>query len=68
VKVRSKQLTEDSLTQYKYRDEEQTKRINLNDLLDRAKEEKKKVKKTNVLIFSGVLFSALFVVFAITYL
>ncbi len=68
MKVRSKQLTEDSLTQYKYRDEEQTKRINLNDLLDRAKEEKKKVKKTNVLIFSGVLFSALFVVFAITYL
>tara|TARA_B100001123_G_scaffold47945_1_gene48634 strand:+ start:322 stop:528 length:207 start_codon:yes stop_codon:yes gene_type:complete len=68
VKVRSKQLTEDSLTRYKYRDEEQTKRINLNDLLDRAKEEKKKVKKTNVLIFSGVLFSALFVVLAITYL
>ncbi len=68
MKVRSKQLTEDSLTRYKYRDEEQTKRINLNDLLDRAKEEKKKVKKTNVLIFSGVLFSALFVVLAITYL
>ena len=42
MKVRSKQLTEDSLTRYKYRDEEQTKRINLNDLLDRAKEEKKK--------------------------
>ena len=68
MKVRSKQLTEDSLTQYKYRAEEQTKRINLNDLLDRAKEERKKVKKTNVLIFSGVLFSALFVVLAISYL
>ena len=68
MKVRSKQLTEDSLTQYKYQGEEQTKRINLNDLLDRAKEEKKKIKKTNVLIFSGVLFSALFVVLIISYL
>ena len=68
MKVRSKQLTEDSLTQYKYQGEEQTKRINLNDLLKRSKEEKAKMKKTNVLVFSTVFFSAALVVVIISYL
>ena len=68
MKVRSKQLTEDSLTQYKYRDEEQTKRINLNDLLKRTKLERAKIKKTNVLVFSGVLLSAALVVVMISFL
>ena len=43
-------------------------RINLNDLLKRAKEEKNKTKKINMLVFSGVLFSALLVIVIISYL
>tara|TARA_B100000029_G_scaffold317918_1_gene310358 strand:+ start:425 stop:655 length:231 start_codon:yes stop_codon:yes gene_type:complete len=48
--------------------EETSKRINLNDLLHRSREEKAKIKRTNVLVFSGVLFSALLVVIIMSYL
>ena len=51
-----------------YQEREEPKRINLNDLLKRSKEEKEKMKKTNVLVFSTVFFSAVLVVVIISYL
>lgn len=48
--------------------QETSKRINLNHLLQRAKDEKKKIKKNNILVFSGVFFSAALVVIIISYL
>ena len=51
-----------------YQEREEPRRINLNDLLKRSKEEKEKTKKTNVLVFSAVFFSAVLVVVIISYL
>ena len=48
--------------------QETSKIINLNHLLQRSKYEKKKIKKTNILVFSGVFFSAALVVIIISYL
>ena len=51
-----------------YQGKEEPKRINLNDLLKRSKEEKAKMKKTNFLVFSVVLSSAALVVAIISFL
>jgi len=53
---------------HKYKGSEEPRRINLNDLLKRSKEEKAKMKKTNVLVFSAVLCSAALVVVIISFL
>ena len=51
-----------------YQERSESRRINLNDLLKRSKEEKAKMKKTNVLVFSAVFFSVVLVVLIISYL
>ena len=68
VKASTKKINVGGLAQYKYQEENQSGRIDLKELLQRAKEEKKKVKKTNLLIFSGVLFSATLVIVIVSYL
>ena len=59
---------ESSVFEHPYHGSEEPKRINLNDLLKRSKEEKAKMKKTNVLVFSAVFFSAAIVVVIISYM
>ena len=51
-----------------YQEREEFRRIDLNDLLKRSKEEKEKIKKNNVIVFSAVFFSAALVVVIISYL
>ncbi len=51
-----------------YQERSESRRINLNDLLKRSKEEKAKMKKTNIFVFSAVFFSAALVVLIISYL
>ena len=53
---------------HEYKGSEEPRRINLNDLLKRSKEEKAKMKKTNVLVFSVVLCSTALVVVIISFL
>ena len=69
-KVRTKLKTneESSFFENQYKERDEPRRINLNDLLKRSKEEKAKIKKTNVLVFSAVLSSAALVVLIISYL
>ena len=57
-----------SAFEQEFKEKGEPRRINLNDLLKRSKEEKAKMKKTNVLVFSAVFFSAALVVVIISYL
>lgn len=66
--VKSRDLDKEYSSHKLSGEEKNTNRINLNDLLKRAKEEKAKMKKNNLIIFSGVLLSALFVVVIISFL
>ena len=66
--MRAKLNEESSALDRQYQEVEEPRRINLNDLLKRSKEEKAKMKKTNVLVFSAVLCSAALVVLIISYL
>jgi len=68
VRTKLKLNEENSVFDRKYQEREEPRRINLNELLKRSKDEKEKVKKTNVLVFSAVVFSATLVVIAISYL
>ena len=68
MKTSTKKLNDYSQGQYKFQEGKQSRRINLNELLQRAKEEKMKMKKTNLLIFSGVLFSAALVIVIVSFL
>ena len=68
MKAKLKYDEESSAIEHQLHTEEAPKRINLNDLIKRSKEEKSKLKKTNVLIFSAVLFSTALVVVIISYL
>ena len=67
-KVRAKLEEQSSVHDHQYHEKEEPRRINLNDLLKRSKAEKAKMKKTNVLVFSAVFFSAALVVLIISYL
>ena len=67
--MKSKLKNEDnSFFNQGYQEKDESKRINLNDLLQRSKEEKQKMKRTNVLVFSAVLFSASLFILIINYL
>ena len=68
MRTKLKLNEENSVFDRKYQEREEPRRINLNELLKRSKDEKEKVKKTNVLVFSAVVFSATLVVIAISYL
>ena len=68
MKTKLKTDEEVSFFNQQYQERSEPRRINLNDLLKRSKEEKAKMKKTNVLVFSAVFFSAALVVLIITYL
>ena len=68
VKTSNKKVNNDSLGQYKFQEGKQSRRINLNELLQRAKDEKIKIKRTNLFIFSGVLFSAALVIVIVSFL
>ena len=59
---------ESSFFEHQYKERYEPRIINLNDLLKRSKDEKAKMKKTNVLVFSAVFFSAALVVLIISYL
>ena len=48
-----------SALEQEFKEKGEPRRINLNDLLKRSKEEKAKMKKTNVLVFSAVFFSSI---------
>ena len=54
-KVKVNKNTSEDLDFRSYKIQSDNTRIDLNDLLERAKKEKKRDKKTNLLIFSGVL-------------
>jgi len=67
--VRTKlKVNENSVFDHEYQERGEPRRINLNDLLKRSKEEKQKIKKTNILVFSAVFFSAALVVVVISFL
>ena len=66
--MRAKLNEESSALDRQYQEVEEPRRINLNDLLKRSKEEKAKIKKTNVLVFSAVLSGAALVVVIIGFL
>ena len=68
--MRTKLKTDEkaSFFNQQYQERSEPRRINLNDLLKRSKEEKAKMKKTNVLVFSAVFFSVVLVVLIISYL
>ena len=68
MRTKLKLNEEGSITHHEYQEREEPKRINLNDLLKRTKLERAKIKKTNVLVFSGVLLSAALVVVMISFL
>lgn len=68
VKAKEKFNKEEVSFGHEYKGSEEPRRINLNDLLKRSKEEKAKMKKTNVLVFSAVLCSAALVVVIISFL
>jgi len=53
--VKVNKNTSEDLDFRSYKIQSDNTRIDLNDLLERAKKEKKRDKKTNLLIFSGVL-------------
>ena len=57
-----------SVFRHRYQEKEEPKRINLNDLLKRTKDEKSKMNKINFLVFSAVLASAVLVVVIISFL
>jgi len=67
-KVRAKSNEESSVLDHQYQEREEPRRINLNDLLKRSKDEKARMKKTNVLVFSAVLSGAALVVVIIGFL
>ena len=67
METKIKNVNDGYLREQKF-SQETSKRINLNDLLQRAKDEKTKSKKNNILVFSGVFFSAALVVIIISYL
>jgi len=67
-KVRAKLNEESSVLDHQYQEREEPRRINLNDLLKRSKDEKARMKKTNVLVFSAVLSGAVLVVVIISFL
>ena len=67
METKIKNVNDGYLREQKF-SQETSKRINLNHLLQRAKDEKKKIKKNNILVFSGVFFSAALVVIIISYL
>ena len=66
--MKAKLDEESSVFDHQYQIKEEPRRINLNDLLQRSKDEKAKLQKTNVLIFSAVLASAGLVVLLISFL
>ena len=66
--MRAKLDEENAVYDQQYQDKGEPRRINLNDLLKRSKEEKAKMKKTNFLVFSVVLSSAALVVAIISFL
>ena len=68
MRTKLKTDEENSFFDQQYQERNEPRRINLNDLLKRSKEEKAKMKKTNVLVFSAVLFSAALVIVIISYL
>ena len=68
MKAKSKFHEEGSSFGNEYKERKEPRRINLNDLLKRSKDEKTKMKKTNILVFSAVFFSAVLVVVVISYL
>tara|TARA_Y100000590_G_C14936625_1_gene719641 strand:- start:237 stop:443 length:207 start_codon:yes stop_codon:yes gene_type:complete len=68
VRTKLKTDEKDSFFDERYQERSEPRRINLNELLKRSKEEKAKMKKTNVLVFSAVFFSAALVVLIINYL
>ena len=68
MRSKLKSNEESSFFDHQYQERDEPRRINLNDLLKRSKEEKAKMKKTNVLVFSAVLCSAALVVLIISYL
>ncbi len=68
MKTKVKFDEEGSVFDHQFQEREEPRRINLNDLLKRSKEEKSKMKKTNFLVFSAVLVSAGLVVVIISYL
>ena len=61
-------VNENSVFDHEYQERGEPRRINLNDLLKRSKEERTKIKKTNVLVFSAVLASAGLVIVIISFL
>ena len=68
MRTKLKTDEEHSFFDQQYQERSEPRRINLNDLLKRSKEEKAKMKKTNVLVFSAVFFSVVLVVLIISYL
>ena len=68
MRTKLKTDKEGSFFDQQYQERSEPRRINLNDLLKRSKEEKAKIKKTNVIVFSAVLCSAALVVVIISYL
>ena len=57
-----------SAFEQEFKEKGEPRRINLNDLLKRSKEEKAKMKRTNVIVFSSVLASAGLVIVIISFL
>ena len=68
MRTKLKTDEKDSFFDERYQERSEPRRINLNELLKRSKEEKAKMKKTNALVFSAVFFSAALVVVIISYL
>ena len=68
MRAKLKYDEEGSVFKHEFKGREEPRRINLNDLLKRSKEEKAKVKKTNVLVISAVLASAALVIVIISFL
>jgi len=68
VRAKLKYDEEGSAFEHEFKGREEPRRTNLNDLLKRSKEEKAKIKKTNVLVFSAVLASAGLVIVIISFL
>lgn len=68
MKVKAKVDGDTSVYEHDFHEKEEPGRINLNDLLKRSKDEKAKIRKTNIIVLSAVFCSAALVVVIITYL
>ena len=67
MKSKVAQLKTDESYGYSLPVDHEEKRLDLNDLLKRASEEKNKKKKMNLIIFSGTAFSALVFFFLVSF-